>query len=598
MTIKEFLTLRNIMTILCILMLVLLGQKGFRLHSKIETVREAGRLYAAGDLVAAEDQYRQAAANSSMPYKEELIAARLAELAPVTTIRNGLNTLALTIEDQLTVKDFNGFMESYAALLSLKSQYMKPGGPYEAYYRQLAADSGVSDRLGTGFRQFSAQFLAELAASQNGGSGEDSGSTGDGDSFKWNLLRIPDVYLGGTDAKEELLAAKFKTHDTARLKVLAAAGSFSPMLDYALSLADAYSSHSYTAPWVTVQIEESAQAILDKDVDGGQIAAFSAHAAAYRKYAAAAGLASSKVLSLIDSSAARLVRSAARLVRNGGYAEAVQLYEELAPLRDTAADIAAARLAWNLAEPVRLLPGGDTQGKYVQTVSVGGRFGSLIAVAGTDTGGRLYYADMSEDGLISTRTGDILPGFEQLDSLAFDDQLSAYSEVPVVVAEGSREDGRTSYTAYNIRPEGISLLFSFAGDSYGLQPEDGSIRVANADMGDSVDGQTAVYRQTDGVYQLSGIYQEFPLIHASELELHPFETVTLSISSYIDSTGRPVAEADGRYLALQGNVGSVTGPALATGQFRNGYDYAGTEAGEQYVPVFVVETIDSLSLVP
>ncbi|AIQ67105.1 hypothetical protein [Paenibacillus graminis] len=594
MTIKQALSLRNIMIILCILMLVLLGQKGIRLHSKIGTVREAGRLYAAGDLVAAENQYRLAQANDSIHYREAETAARLQELAPVTAIRSGLELLKLKIEDQLTTKDFDGFMESYASLLSLKSQYMKSGGPYESYYRQLSADSGVSDQLGTGFQQFKVQFLAELAA----GRSRSSSAINEADIFKWNLLRIPDVYLGGADAKKELLALEFKTYDITRLKALAAAGSFSPMLDYALSLADAYSSHSYTAPWIASQIEESAKLILSKDMDSGQIAAFSAHAAAYRKYAASAGLASSKVLSRIDSTAAKLLRGAARLVRNGGYAEAIQRYSDLSPLQDTTAEIAAAQLAWNMAEPARLLPGGETPGKYVLTTSVSGKYGVRLAVAGTDSSGQLYYADMSEDGAVTTRTGEVIPGFETLSRLAFDDQLSALAGVPVVVAEGSREDGRTSFAGYTIKPEGISLLFSFAGSSYKLQPDDASIRVANADMGEGSEGQTAIYRQTNGVYQFAEIYQEYPLIDASELELHPLETVTLQVDIYIDTTGRPVAIAGGRYLALQGNVGTVTGPALATGQFQYGYDYAGTDAGEEYVPVFIVESLGSTNPIP
>ncbi|MGN7763122.1 hypothetical protein [Paenibacillus sp. 22594] len=593
MTIKQVLTLRNFMIILCIFMLALLGQKALRLHSKIETVREAERLYVSGDLIAAEKHYRLAAANASILYKEEQIASRLKELAPITAIRSSLSTLTLKIEDQLATKDFGGFMESYASLLSLKSQYMKPSGPYETYYRQLSGGSGISDQLGTGFQQFKAQFLAELAASQHG-----SSTDNDGDSFKWNLLRIPDVYLGGADAKKDLLATQFKAHDTARLKALAATGSFSPMLNYALSLNDAYSSHSYTAPWVASQIEMSAKLMLRKDVDGDQIAAFSTHAAAYRKYAASAGLAASKVLTLIDSTTTKLLRSAAMLVRSGGYAEAIQRYSDLSQLQDTAAEIAAAQLAWNIAEPVRMLPGGEEPGKYTHVVSVSGRYGARLAVTGTDSSGRLYYADLSNDGTVTTRTGDPIPGFESISSLAFDDPLSVYSEVPVVVAAGSHEDGRTSFTAYTIRPEGISLLFSFAGNSYEFQPDDASIRVTNADMGDGSEGQTAIFRQTNGVYQFSEIYQQYPLVDASELELHPLETVVLKVDIYIDSNGRPVASANGRFLALQGNVGTVTGPALVTGQFQYGFDYVGTDTGEQYVPVFAVESLGSMNPIP
>lgn len=592
MTIKQVLTLRNFMIILCIFMFILLGQKVWRIENKINTVQEAERLYAAGDLIGAEKQYRQASANSSILYKESQITSRLNELAPITAIRNGLSTLVLTVKAQLATRDFAGFMESYASLLALKSDYMSSGGLYESYYRQLSAESGLSPLLTSGFKQFKEQFFAELAESQSSTAGDVSS----GDSFKWNLLRIPEVYYGEGSAKEELLTARFQAHDEARLKKLAASGSFGPLLDAALSMSYAYNSHSYAAPWVEQQVEESTKILLNKDLESERIAAFAGHAAAYRAYASSAGISSSTMLSLIDSNTSRLLRNASRLVRKGQYAEAIQLYGDLAAIQDTSPETSAARLAWNTAEPVRLLPGGEEPGKYTKVVSVLSRFGAKVAVAGTDSSGRLYYADMSEDGVVSTRSGEMIPDYENLRSLAFDDILTARAEVPVVVAEGGREDGRTSYHAYTIRPEGISLLFSFAGDSYELRSDDGSIRVNNADVGDGVDGQTAIYRENEGVYQFSEMYQEYPLIGAYDLELHPFENVSLGCEIYIDSQGRSVAQSDGRYFALQGNADSITGRALVSGQFQNGYEYVETELGEQYVPVFVVTSVGSMSL--
>ncbi|WP_342424382.1 hypothetical protein [Paenibacillus sp. FSL E2-0178] len=597
MTIKQALTLRNIMIILCIFMLVLLGQKALGIEDKIQTVREAERLYAAGELIAAENQYRLAAANTAILYKEEQINARLKELAPITAIRSSLRGLVLTLEDQLTVKDFTGYMESYASLLSLKSKYMVTGGPYEVYYRQLSADSGISEKMTAGFRQFKEQFLAGLTESQKNAASNTTGA-GSAESVKWSLLQIPEAYYGGAGAKEELLAAKFEAHDTAWLKALAAAGSFQPMLDSALSMEEAYKSHSYTADWIADQVQESTTLILNKDLDGDRTAAFAGHAVAYRKYAESAGLKSSKVLKLIDSSTTRLLREAARQVRGGQYAEAIRLYGDLNPLQDTSEAVAAATLAWNTAEPVRLLPGGDVQGSYTLTASVTGRYGAKVAVAGVDASGRLVYADMSDDGALSTRTGGTVPDAAALIELTFDESLSVYSEAPVVTAIGSREDGRRTFTAYTIRPEGISQLFSFAGSGYELMAEDGSIRVADTDLADGQDGQTAIFRQMNGVYEFSEIYREntYTMIDASQLELHPYEKVTLSCDVYIDSAGRTVASSNGRYLILQGETGGVTGLAVVSGQFENGYDQVETDTGEQYVPVFIVDSIGSLSI--
>lgn len=593
MTLKQAISLRNILIIVCIFLIVLLGRKAFRIEDKIKAVREGDRLYAAGDLIAAENQYRKAADNPAILYKEDQLEARLKELSPITAIGSRLKTLVLTASQQLDTKDFAGFMESYASLLSLKAEYMKPGGAYESYYRQLSADSGISAQLTAGFQQFKSQFLADLAASHN-----KSGSDDSGDSVKWSLLQIPDAFYGGSQAKAKLLAGSFQTHDTVKLKRLAAAGNFDALLDSALSMIGDYTSHSYTAGWVQEQTEVSGTMTLSYALESESYAAFAAHAQSYRTYAASAGLESSKVLSFIDSSLTKLMKSAARLVRSGQYAEAVQLYSQLSGLQDTTEAVAAARLAWNTAEPVRLLPGGEEQGKYSNVVSVSGRYGARAAVAATDSSGVLHFAELGKDGTVSTRTGEVIPDFGSLRSLAFEDKLPYLSEVPVVVAASSREDGRTAYTGYQIKPEGMSQLFSFAGNSYTLQPEeDDAILVDNTDMGDGVNGLTAVYRLTEGVYQFAGIHQEYPLISAAELELHPFENVSLHCNIYIDSSGRSVANSDGLLIVLQGNIGSVTGLALVSGQFQNSFEYVETDIGIQYAPVFLADSLGSMNLV-
>lgn len=595
MTFKQAITLRNIMIILCIIMFILLGRKAFRIEDKITRVQEAERLYASGDLIAAENQFRQAEANSAILYKENLLHARLEELAPITSIRSGLRMLVLKVRDQLITKDYSGFMESYASMLSLKAEYMKPGGPYEAYYRQLSADAEISGQVTAGFQQFKTQFLAELTESQSGGSTEEgTGSTPD--SFKWNLLLIPDPYYGGSEAKTKLLAASFKAHDISKLKALAGAGNFDGLLDSALSMHEAYSSHSYDASWVLKQAEDSSTLMLTKDADSGNISAFTGHVTAYRDYAASAGLTSSKTLTVIDNITTRLMGSAGKMVRGGQYAEAIQLYGILASIADTAENIAAARLAWNTAEPVRLLPGGEEPDRYTHVTSVTGRYGVRVAVAGTDSSGSLYYADMSNDGAVSTVTGGIIPGYEQLRSLDFDAELSALSEVPALLSESEREDGRTDYNAYTIRPEGISQLFSFAGDGYELVQDDLSIVVTNADTGDGISGQTAIYRQVDGMYQFSEILQEYPMIRGADLELHPFENISLNVEIFNDNYGRVIASTDGRYVILQGNTGEITGSAVISGQFQNNYDVMETGFGTEYVPIFVVDSSASLSL--
>lgn len=597
MTIKQALTLRGAIILLCIVMLALLGQKAFRIEDKIQDVREAGRLYAAGDLIAAESAYRIAADNSSIHYKEALIAARLKELAPITEIRTTLSRVKAMTLKQTKDGDFPGFMESYASVLSLKAKYMKTGSSYESYYRQLSEDSGISQLLAAGFQAFRKQFLAELADRMNA-SGSAGGTVAGGtdDSFKWNLLLIPDAYYGSAGEKAALLAERFAAYDTALLKTLAGAGSFQPLLDSALSLSEAYKMHDYDAAWVQKQTEESVRLILGKDLEGDQVTAFAGHAAAYRKYASAAGIGSSKSLTYIESNAAKLLRRAARWVTQGKYADGTRLYAALSPLQDTSAETAAAKSAWDEAEPVRLLPGGTEKGKYSQVAVVRGRYGAKVAVAGIDSSGQLYYAEMSGDGTVTTQAGDMLADAAQLRQLRFDDRLSAYMEVPVVIAETGREDGRIAFTGYAIRPEGISRMLAFAGDGYALNTDDGSITVTNAALDDGTAGPDAVYRETDGVYQFAEIVQDYPLTDASLLEQLPFENISLYGNIYTDSSGQSVLEANGRSVLLKWNTEPVTDLAAVSGQFQSNYGLTETEYGLESVPIFVVDQVGSLNL--
>jgi len=589
MTIKSLVNPRNIMIILCIFMLVLLGEKSFRIADKIKAVHEAGRLYEAGDLIGAEEQYRQAAANSSIRYLDKEIADRMEKLAPITTIRNTLATLVLSSREQAATQDLAGLIRSYESLIALKAQYMVTGSAYETYYRQLSAASGLSDQLISYFQQFKKQYYAEMEQSRS--------STGNtGDSFKWNLLLIPEAYFGGTEAKARQLAERFKSHDTRKLAALAAAGNFEPFLVGSLSFLNGYKTHNYEAPWVLEQTEAGGKLILGKDLEKDNAAAFAGHAVSFRNFARDAGIASSNILSFINNNTNKLLQSAARLTRAGQYAEAIQLYGELAPLQDTSAEIASVNLAWNIAEPVRLLPGGQEPDRYSFVISEAGRFGTKAYAIGLDAGGRMYYAAVKGDDSVTTLSGDVVAGFGSLRALKMDQALSSHSGLPVAVAEAGREDGRTDYTAYAIKEDGISVLFSFSGGSYELQ-EDGSIVVQNADTGDGMDEQSARYRQSDGVYQFAEIVQEYQPVPAAELELHPYEKVMLNCQIFQDYNGKPIAYAEGRYLSLTGNTG-IGGISVIFGQFQKGYDTILTDFGELYVPVFVVESTESLSSAP
>lgn len=81
-----------------------------------------------------------------------------------------------------------------------------------------------------------------------------------------------------------------------------------------------------------------------------------------------------------------------------------------------------------------------------------------------------------------------------------------------------------------MKSDGISQLFSVSGDSYELQSDD-SLLVSNADLGDGVVGQTARYRKVDGSYQFAEIVQEYAVISASDVALHPLKRYLFTVKS-------------------------------------------------------------------
>ena len=589
MTFKQLLNPRNFMIILCIFVLVLLGQKAFLISDKINTVQEADRLYASGDLIAAEEQYQKAYENSSIQYKDDEISARLEKLSHITKIRNRLATLVLSSQAQAATQDFIGLMKSYESLIRLKADYMKPGSAYESYYRQLSADSGISDAMTSYFQQFKKQFYEKMTQSQATIESID-------DNFKWNLLLIPDVYFGGPKLKQLQLSSKFEIHDRKKLSTLAAAGQLENLLNSARIQMDGYKLHKFEASWVMAQTEASGKLLLNKDIKDNNIPAFVTHALLYKTFANAANLTSSKVLTLINTHSGKFLSSAKRLARKGQYAEAIQLYGQLDPLQSTSAEIAAVQLSWNIAEPVRLLPGGTETDRYSQVISGKNRYHTKVYVAGVDKTGQLYYAAMNNDNSVITLAGVSITGFDHLRSLTFNNSLGSLTSSPVVLTEADREDQRIDFTAYAMKPDGISILFSFSGDRYELQ-SDGSILLDNADLGDGVDGHKAIYRIVDGVYQFTEMVQEYPLISAGDLELHSYENVSLQCVISLDNNGTTIAydNSGGRYISLLGDF-NVTGNALISGQFQGGYETIVTDVGEQYVPIFVVSSVGSQNL--
>ncbi|KAF9136632.1 hypothetical protein BGX30_010996, partial [Mortierella sp. GBA39] len=136
---KNALTLRNLYILLCAAVLVLIGVKGYDMNRKIDWVATAGQYYDRKDLINAEEWYQKAAANRSIRYKEDLIASRLKELEPITSMRQSLSRLDQRAETAARNRDFDGLMNVYADLVAAKKEYTAASQPLAAYYPKISA---------------------------------------------------------------------------------------------------------------------------------------------------------------------------------------------------------------------------------------------------------------------------------------------------------------------------------------------------------------------------------------------------------------------------------------------------------------------------
>ncbi len=169
MKIKQVLTLRHILILLCIAMLVLIAFKGIDMKRKMAWVDEAERYYRENNLIQAEEWYRKAANNRSFHYKEALIAKRLNELAPVTEMKATLARLDGRVERTGSSQDFAGFLQVYGEFQDARNKFMSADKRFAAVYPKISAGYGISDDITRYFKEFKGLFYGQLEQQLNQG---------------------------------------------------------------------------------------------------------------------------------------------------------------------------------------------------------------------------------------------------------------------------------------------------------------------------------------------------------------------------------------------------------------------------------------------
>lgn len=577
MTIRDVINPRNLLILLCAAAVVMIGFKGMHIIEKIDAVKEADRLYAAHDLVAAEEAYREARNNRSIRYEEDKLAERLRELAPITEMKRQLNEVMSEADAAAASLRFDAFLKIHSRYQQLRSTYLKSGGSYAAEFKDMLASMRAADRMQEHFGRFKAHFEAEL----EDGKREDGGD----ESFKANLLAIPASLFGGADEKAEQLTRLFRAHDEAKLARLAGQGEFRLMLDEVLAMREAYRKLDIEAAWLQSKSEELAEAMLRKDVEQNNAKAFALHASAIAAYVDASGI-PSRLSGYLEREMENWMRKADRHVEAGEYEAAIGLYEALAGFRDTSANIEAVRIAWAAADPSRLLPDGD----YPLVSGGRDRFGAKVYALAIDSERRVYYAAWDGESRPTVLRSQPLPIRDAVRSLTVEDRLSAGGQ-PVLLVEAESDARAASYIAYAAASNRLQPLFAFEADGYEVGA-DGALLVKSPNEA-GAEGRTARYVLQGGSYQFAGLVQDvdYADIRVEQLPEHPGEKVRFTCEIAAVSQEGAYARMGDSYVLLQGAFSFQEGPVTVIGVFNNYTNvYIGGEV--EAIPVVEVEAVE------
>ncbi len=562
MTMKNTLTLRNLYLFLCIVLLLLIGYKGVHIYQKIESMAQAELLYAQQKLVQAEEWYQKARNNRSLLYKEELLASRLQELEPITSMKQSLSSLDHRLSRVGEAGDFSGFMNVYAELLDAEQKLAGQQGAYASYYDEIAAFYGIPDDVKRIFLQFIGLFNRQADELIEEQQYEDN-------SFKWNLLRIPDSFYGGEKQKNDKLLRLFQRYDEMVLTRLAGAGQYTDLLSWSQSMGSEYANRTISAAWLNSKTDELVYAMLQRDVQRERPSDFASHALGYSDYLERNERKNAEIMAYIQNQINRWIAAADGMVQSQNYEEAVALYEALAGYQDMSGKLQAAELAWTIHEPIRLFQTAGLKGSFSYVSGGGNRFGGLAYAIGVDEGNIIYLAVLNADGTVQLFQNHDYPSDIAIQQVSVEESLSTANH-PVILVEGDAGTGMVLYSGYEARDANLTPLFQFTAEGYQVQP-DKSLLVTNLE-GASPD-EIAIFERQGGQYGFTGYqvhYTDIDIANAN-IERYPNEKVRFSVHIPEGGYGEVVAERDGYHVILRGDLDFPAGSTTLIGTFSGEY---------------------------
>lgn len=577
---RRLFSLQSLLLALCLIMLALIGYKGIEISAKISSYKEAERLYAEKDLVGAEAWYLKTRDNRSILYHEDEVAARLEELAPISKMKQQLGFYDSEGAKAVADGQFERLLDIYAKLSQFRNTYYTGGGPYSTYYKEISQAIGVSEHFVSYFTHFKNQFYAEMNNNLKNQNYDD-------ESFKWNLLKIPEIFYGNQEKQLSELLAAYEDYDLKKFHALAAKGLYDRLLTDAEAILSSYTNNDLKAPWVASKVEQLMEALLRQELEDDNYANFAKHAKQYSTFAAKANPKSS-LTAYVERQITKLMKQAKSLSREGAYQEAIDLYTALSPYQDTSEAVSQVRLAWMAAEPVLLLPQLEGEKQYTHVTGGTKSYNAEIYAAAADEDNRVYFAKMNDQHNIQVLTNTDMTSDNLIQSLSVDSTLSTRQN-PIIKVTAESSNRNALYALFEVSDNSIELILWVEAD--GLEANsDGSLLVDNP-YGSAGEGQVAIYERIDAFYQFTGVKKFIRDVTADQVAQYPNDTIRLLCTVTQPGFLETLAYADNTDIVLKGNFDFSEGDAVITGTFLQ-YTEIIVDGEWISVPVIQVETYE------
>ncbi|WP_141097532.1 hypothetical protein [Paenibacillus aquistagni] len=580
MTVFRALNPRNLLLVICMILLVLIGFKGYYIVKKIDGYNQAEQLYANKQWIEAEAAYDKAHRNRWIHYKEQQLTARLTELAPIAEIRSTLERIRLEAVHAAEELDFSAYKEIVHELQQFRAAYMGQGHPFEQEYIKISEQLQVSPMIIKGWNDFRGHFTQQMADNLENKQYEE-------ESFRGYLMSIPDMIYGSSEKKTAAITEQLKAYDERKLAQLGAAGNTDALLQASLAMSSSYQALQFEAPWVRQKIDDIIAELLSKAAEQVDYAMYIHLAKQYEQHLTSLQVSESAVKNAIDRQIQQWLKQGGRLVQAGEYEDAITLYKSLAAYTDTSELLKQAQLEQMASDPIRLLQQLDHSVSYEHVMGGKNRFGGKLYAAGISNGEQLVVAVWSGKEHVKRYLSDQIPASTL--KLQLEPKLGSDSS-PALIIESASTSRTSKVTAYQLHSDGLRQLLQFEGDRYEIV-NSGHIKVYHPE-GSRDEKAVADYKLKGGQFEFAGYEERILDIEPAELTSHLGAKVRMKVNIVQVNEQMSLAEvAEGQYIGLVGQQPQSTGLITVVGQM-NQYTDIRLDDAIIVVPVFEVESIE------